>query len=67
MRDDDNDPINGTVLLIIGLILVLYLATNGSQLNSAPTNGIDNYNTQYHYETHTTNVDICGICINSNH
>lgn len=67
MRDNDNNPLDGALFLIIGLLIVAFLVTNGSQLNSAPMNAPYDYNTNYHYETHTTNVDICGICINRSH
>lgn len=60
-----NDEYNFERMLIIGaiaVIVIIGLITSGNK-NGAPDYSTDSHNISI--ETHETNIDICGICINS--
>lgn len=53
----DNDYARWIIMLVIAGAALIGLASSAGQ---QPTNVSGSYNT--HYETHTTNVTVCGIC-----
>lgn len=64
MRDEHTDISFERMLIIGGILIILLLAAiRGEHTSSAPIHSNDSHNV--YTETHTTNVDICGICINT--
>jgi hypothetical protein len=63
MRDKKHDNSFERMLIIGGILLILLASiVNGEHtISSVPTPSIDSHN--IYTETHTTNIDVCGICI----